>query len=547
MKFAGKSLRQLEDYAMGNSRKASTVFSLFLVTGLILLTPVFAKTVHTLQLPIPIPLLVGVAVTGFAYLLLSVITGRVRLSMGVLLVVTSTFAADVPLFGYSGSFPGSLGPKIWLLHLPLVVLIGILIYDGEFSLGTITVPEVLLSLFVLWSIASALIGNPEQRSVALYYSIYMSFGLLALSVGYRCVRSGILDLYDVMISFVIAVAGHTVFGIAQFINQKPFGFSFLGETGRMSWTNFVSLGLLGEYKIGVIISGFSGGSGPLSVLVVMALPITLALAYEYQSVVRICLLSVTAIMSIVLRLTAKDAARAAALISILMFVTLLVWKNRAYIRTVQRKVMWRLVPLAFTLLVSVGSLLYPTYTTDATPPNTGETASTGDAGISDGVINSTDVTPPSIPFFNLDTLGVRLQQYVLAAYLFFRDPIFGIGGGNFPYLGAKYGIAKPAGQVLAYPIHNLYLALLTETGLPGFIFYMSAITVGLWNAWGLYRSTEQLSETVVTVGLLASLVGYLAVLFWVINIRFTYLVPFWLLVGSIVGVQANNEKRKTVG
>lgn len=538
------------------THQIATILAAFLVVGLVFAAPVFAWFIQAIGVPIPLPLLVGVIGVGAAYILFSLFIGRFALGVGVAFVVTSTFAANVPLLGYEGTFPGDLGPQIWLLHLPMGALIGLLALRGEYSWKSITYAEVALGSFVLWSAVSALVGDPVRSDAALYYSLYMLNGFLALGVGYRCVQSNLLGLSETLTSFVLAVYGHVAFGFLQFINQHPFGFTFLGETSRPGWNNnVVNLGLLGEWQIGVIVSGLTGGNGPLSVLIVIALPISFAFAYRNRGAIRGGALAAVVLMAVSLRITGKDAARGAAFIAIFCFVGFILWKHRTTFRQWGQVPHRSIVSFIFSLVVFVSTLLYPSSATGSQPTQAtgggGSSGSGGSSGIpksggsSDGIEYASpliDITTISIPYFNLATLGVRFQQYILGLNLFFRRPILGIGGANFPYIGIEYGLSRNGSRMLAQPIHNLYISLLTETGLPGFIFYISAVAIGLWKGWQLCRAQTLPRKTTLTAGILAGLIGYLAVLFWVINLRVTYLVPFWLLIGILIGTHRSIQQ-----
>jgi hypothetical protein len=76
------------------------------------------------------------------------------------------------------------------------------------------------------------------------------------------------------------------------------------------------------------------------------------------------------------------------------------------------------------------------------------------------------------------------------------------------------------------------VAVLAETGVPGFVLYVAATTLVLWTGWRLY--VRRPGDRAFLAGVLAALVGYVAVAFWVVNVRFVMVVPFWLLGGALI-------------
>jgi O-antigen ligase len=135
----------------------------------------------------------------------------------------------------------------------------------------------------------------------------------------------------------------------------------------------------------------------------------------------------------------------------------------------------------------------------------------------------------SVPFFNLNTLGVRIVQYLVGLDIWRRHPILGVGGGNFRYAAASYNVSALEGLSL----HNLYLSLLVGTGLVGLLLYALAVGFVALAGWRLLRA--DVPERTLVAGTLAGLLGFMAVAFWVLPLRFTYVVPAWLVAGAVVG------------
>lgn len=520
------------------ARGAPGVLAVVLVGGLTFVTPALGWLLAWLGVPPPFPLLLAMAVVGGSYLLYVLAIRRLVLGIAVSFVVTATFAANLPLVPGATEYPGSVGPQLWTFQLPLLALLIVQAARGEFGRRSFTKLEYAFGAFVLWTLLSALFGAPPRQDTALYFSAYVLIVWLGLAAATRVVQSGTMTLRELVTAFLLAVAGHAVFALVQSLNQGPFGMTYLGEIGRAPTDNVIGAGPLGEYFIGVYLSGFTGGNGPLSVVLVLAVPVALAIGYERAGPVRWLGLTGAVVMTFVLRLTGKDAARAALMLSFLVLggLAALAW-SRGTDRGLRRWLTSRIdtvrsVGLALVLSISV--LFLPS-------SKSGGTSSTGvDGGGGTGDVGAVDVTAVSIPYFDLQSLGIRLAQYVVGIDLAVRNPVFGIGGGNYPYVAGRYGLPSRIGDG-PFPLHSVYIATLAETGVPGFVLYVAATALVLWAGWRLY--VRRPDDRVFLAGLLAALVGYVAVAFWVVNVRFVMILPFWILGGALVAALRRDEGR----
>ncbi|HPZ08892.1 MAG TPA: O-antigen ligase family protein [Candidatus Eremiobacteraeota bacterium] len=73
----------------------------------------------------------------------------------------------------------------------------------------------------------------------------------------------------------------------------------------------------------------------------------------------------------------------------------------------------------------------------------------------------------------------RFDLWKSSFKMFLHHPLIGIGTGNFDYVYPDYAIVGPAYKLVANHANNMYINILTETGLSGFIIFMWYITV-LW-------------------------------------------------------------------
>lgn len=166
-------------------------------------------------------------------------------------------------------------------------------------------------------------------------------------------------------------------------------------------------------------------------------------------------------------------------------------------------------------------------TTTETPTTTTETTTTANGSQGPPSAESL-VNDMSVPFFSLKTLGVRIRQYAAGMDLFAKNPIFGIGGGNFRYHAEAYGLSKP------FRMHSLYVALLTETGIIGFALYLGAVLVALFSGGKLLFS--QKADRVLIIAVCCSLVGVLGAAAWGPFLdKVPRVFPFWAVLAALAG------------
>jgi hypothetical protein len=126
----------------------------------------------------------------------------------------------------------------------------------------------------------------------------------------------------------------------------------------------------------------------------------------------------------------------------------------------------------------------------------------------------------------VNNVTIRRAQYRAAARLWADNPLLGVGGQNFQFLATEWGVSR------SLSVHNVYLALLAETGI-GLAFFLLALggsfAAGLWL---LLRADESDGE----YGLLAGMLVYLAIAAWTeiaTSIVLTGLL--WLFAGLLCG------------
>jgi O-antigen ligase len=94
----------------------------------------------------------------------------------------------------------------------------------------------------------------------------------------------------------------------------------------------------------------------------------------------------------------------------------------------------------------------------------------------------------------------RSDLWAVALEIFRRHPWVGIGGGNFivvePQYALQSGPLQSTGLIVAQPhlVHNTYLQLLVEEGIPGLLLYLLVLVVCLAAAYRAARVFERLGQ-----------------------------------------------------
>lgn len=126
----------------------------------------------------------------------------------------------------------------------------------------------------------------------------------------------------------------------------------------------------------------------------------------------------------------------------------------------------------------------------------------------------------------------RLATFQGALNIYRRDPILGIGLGNYGPAVKYYPTYPPeTGWDI---VNNQYIELLAETGLFGLITFLSIFIVLIWRSILAIRTAKDPFLQATTIGLLAALCGTLVQYNFFSTL---YIIHIWVLVGLLAGVQ----------
>jgi putative inorganic carbon (hco3(-)) transporter len=126
----------------------------------------------------------------------------------------------------------------------------------------------------------------------------------------------------------------------------------------------------------------------------------------------------------------------------------------------------------------------------------------------------------------------RLILWATAWDYFIHSPVVGVGWGNFTVLyGSDVPSFIPPGQL---EVHNVYLQLLAETGLLGFIAFSSLVIRAWRQAWTQWRSSVDFLDLALAFGVLGALLSLLVQGFIEIPFFTQSGTLFWVLLALLV-------------
>lgn len=539
-----------------------------LVAGILFFVPITGRVLRAQGIPVGPGAVFPLVAVCVAYGLLAARIGRVTHGLFVAFVVFVTVWA--PALPWAPT-PGSLAwatTQNWLSAVALVGLLIVYTWHGWKPQTYFSKAHFALGGFVIWILLSVPFVAGPHSSFAFQFGLYMLQAWAIFAVVSWLGESGRLSLVSASMTLAIVVVGHAVIGLFEF--RKGVSFGLAGIPDGMAAVSRISLGPLGIYSVGPFVSGFTG-SGALGSLLAMVSPLLCVLALRAQDSRRFVWVLSWFLSAFVLRMTGWDTGRGAFLLGTMVMSIGLVW--RYYTEHGISTAPIRIVPAASsTLTIALGAAIMLLPSRDAGNPLQAMTITTG---VMDGSVrpinafvgvaraaNETTkaattsagygpkyVSPESVvsaigsfsvPLFDLSSLAVRLRQVAAGFDLFLQYPVFGIGGANFYFIAEAFGLPKQMW------IHNVYVALLAETGMPGLLFYIAALgfTIKAGERLLLRRNDThrvRSDDWLLSLGVVAALCAHLGtMLFQPTYVRAQLLFPFWTLGGLLVG----SERRR---
>jgi hypothetical protein len=518
-----------------------------LLSGLFVVTPV-------LNFYLNIPPVATVVVVGLAYGVAALQRRALLPAAVIATIVTSTFAGQIPLASQEvlASMPGDIGPEIFFVY-PAILGSSILVLavDRRGFWQSWTAAGTLFLAFVFWVAIGSVAAAPPRPDIVVYYALYLLMGLLAFQLLKYTIEHDVIGFQTVVVTIFITIVGHLCYALLQFFNQGTFAVSQLGEPLTSRVLTEVQLGVLGTWNLGTFVTGFAGFTFHIAALGVLIAGVPFAYYVTHKDIGRYTL-PVTVLAAGIVRATTSDAARGAFLITlVLAAVALFVLpQDRLRLPSVAPNMKHR--PLAIGIMALLVTLIPSSKSGSSTQTQRtsggdvggasssaggGSAGGTGGADTIESILSST-----SVPLFDLSNLSIRVQQYILGIDLFASNPFVGIGAGNFMFYGGSVD------SKLFLEIHNMYLAVLVETGIVGFLLYFGAIALVAYRGITVLLEDATSDESAVLIAIFAGLIGQFAIGVFDSTqlIKVTVFVPFWILLGAIAGLPAaKNQSRLT--
>jgi O-antigen ligase len=519
-------------------------FSLSLVVSMMFLIPLLTHSLELFYPDFSYPILLLLSVLFVVYSALLIMYRSIYFGTIIAVIVTSTFAANVPLASNSflRDLPGHLGPQLWLFQLPLAILISALVLDWCMTrypyirLTSSSVIGILFIAYILWSFFVSVFANPPRQDVALYAVIFLINGLCAFLAIAASIIKGYVSIQDVITTLSVTIIGHSIFGFLQFINQTTFGITRLGEQEVSTQAvAYINMGPLGTAGIGTIINGFSGHAYILAGLILLISPVLLTKGFTSRGWKQYIYIFLYLFLGLIVRITSSDAARGAYFTGLIFTIVIL------FASKCRNAKLWNLtkgkVLSIVGIVLAIFIILYPS-SVSSSPVNENVESSPTETAVSENTATyESTIEGFSVPYFDLSNLGIRIEQYIAGINIFEQNPILGIGSANFRYIATQYGVSRP------YDLHNILLALLVETGLPGLLLYMGSICGLLRICYQLNRISEE--DNLLYIGLVGGILSYIALAFWdpFALVRITAFVPFWIIGGAIAGESSRIQRQ----
>ena len=105
-------------------------------------------------------------------------------------------------------------------------------------------------------------------------------------------------------------------------------------------------------------------------------------------------------------------------------------------------------------------------------------------------------------------ISERIRMWKKTATVIGDHPLLGVGAGNWKVVVPSYGLDSTVfakGYFAPDRVHNMYLQIASETGVPGAVFYFGMWLLIAWMGFGLIRKTNNENKKIITILMLAGL------------------------------------------
>ena len=139
-------------------------------------------------------------------------------------------------------------------------------------------------------------------------------------------------------------------------------------------------------------------------------------------------------------------------------------------------------------------------------------------------------------------IAERLKMWKKTVTMIGDHPLLGVGAGNWKVVIPSYGLDSTVfakGYYAPDRVHNVYLQIASESGIPGAIFYFGFWLIIAWTGFSVLRKTNNENKKIIVILMLAGL-SAVAVdfMFSFANERVEHSIYIILMAGIIVGTYA---------
>jgi len=493
---------------------------------------VFAPVSHLIT---GISLITTIALVGIIYTVVIFRYGVLIEGLLSAFFVLLTFNADVPLV----RGPGIAKISVYLLDFGtiLVFLLGILWYQKRRPTFSVAFRVVLGSLggFVLWSFLAAFFGSGSSLAAGLMFSVSQVRILFIFSGAGMVVYW--TDIRQALYPLIISVASHLVLGIVQTVTGGIIGFSRLGETSGQAISTFT----IGSYTIatGLHAGGFVGTG---RVFIAVLLLLTPFFWYAADSDTRFAMATVAVgAITLLVRVGDTESGLGAFFITGLLFLFGILSFKGADCRHYRRLGVAVLSigmltglhlgntirAFGISLVTGFVDTVQEIISTDDTTTTEGGLGDpTGQPSDSEGAGPNTNAGSGDIAV-DASNLDVRLEQYEASIDIVIENPLFGLGGWNFPLRSTQYQLP----EMMA--VHNTLLSHLAATGIIGALLYLVAVVaVVLHLIRNVIYGTDRQG---LWIAIACGIIGFQAYSFWTtVHHSTTAIAVYWALSGAAV-------------
>ena len=139
-------------------------------------------------------------------------------------------------------------------------------------------------------------------------------------------------------------------------------------------------------------------------------------------------------------------------------------------------------------------------------------------------------------------IAERLKIWKKTATIIGDHPLLGVGAGNWKLMMPSYGLDSTVfakGYYAPDRVHNVYLQIASESGIPGAIFYFGFWLIIAWTGFSFLRKTNNDNKKIIVILMLAGLSAVaIDAMFSFANERVEHSIYMTLMAGIIVGMYA---------